>query len=404
VAEALTGQVPVADIVKLEVHGVNVGKDIWQSIQRYLYMGSPEMVSVQRGSVGYEYVCSGILYGYAAHRLFEQRAYDLVVSNEISYLDWGLFCQYAVRRGIRALHQAHAFRGLQCLNLHLLEEPEDVVELYHSPSERETRALFADAGRTREMTGKGRALLPRAMKPGVDRDEDLLAEERGKWLRPGRKTVVVFTHQCWDSSLTFGDMVYATFELWLEATFRVAARNSDVDWLFKIHPEERKPWLNDQFNTTVLLEDFLGKEPSGHLRIMPAECPLRTVDLAAHIHAGVTAVGTVAFELPALGVPCVVACRKAHGAQPFVIAARSPEQYERILSGVSDLRKPAPEHQELALAYAGMALDESRFLDVSALLAEQDSSDEGLDRRRLRKWLNQPRHRELIRRVVTPNP
>ncbi|MBF0485491.1 MAG: hypothetical protein HQL16_03145 [Candidatus Omnitrophica bacterium] len=395
----LPNPVTVAEIIKLEVKGVLIGADIWQSIQRCLFIGSPKSISLIPGNVAYEYIKSGILYAYAMDAFFQKNRYDLILSNEVGYIDWGIPVRFALKNKIPVLNQNHCFYWLKMLTLRLNKSLEDLHNIPHVPTLNEFKNAVGTQDLMDQYIEKGRIALINFMGQ-ADPHNKVRNDKKCREFFTGKKNVVIFTHLCWDGALAAGDVIFSTFEDWLTKTFEIASQEKDVNWIFRLHPAERELKTNSQINTLTHLNQLLKENPSSNIKIMDGTEGLKTCDILPFIHAGISVIGTVSMELPAHGVPCLLASRKGYAEQEFVISVKSVDDYVSKVRAIKDAPRPTKRQQELALAYAGLAFDKKRCFDVAGLFDTEDSSDSGLKKSRWNLWIKRSDNKSLIKKMT----
>ncbi len=399
----ITSPISTEEILNLEFDGVNIGIDIWQSIQRYLFMGSPEQISFSVGSVAYEYIKSGLTYALVSNKIFKNIDYDLVLTNETAYLDWGIPTRFALKYGVPVMHQNTNVSFRKHLPVRIYKKQEELKMHTFIPLEDELQELYNDPVKFQSYVLCGKEALDNTFKQREsDEIQQKVAMELKEWFRPNRKTVVVFGHVCWDSSITYGDGLFLTFERWLTNTYKVALSVPEVDWIFRLHPNEGKRKSSPILNTLSHLENLQSKYPCEHIRIMDASVSLNTGEMIPFMHAGITALGEVGYELPALGVPCIMACKSGMASKDFTIKPESIDDYIIMLKRIADIVPPTPRQRQLAISYTGVIYDVGRYLDVGGLFEDtRGPLEEIMDPRQIDIWLkNKPANKEFIKRKI----
>ena len=400
IANQLCGNRDIDDLLSLEVCGVNIGIDVWQSIQRYLFVGTPEKILIKKDSVEYEFIKSGLLYATAMDRILKKSKYDYILTNERAYLEWGIANRIALSRGINVIHTGQDYFtgiGYQGLNISILRAQSEIGQLFYSPKKYITNKVFDDESLLNKSSAHGLIKLEKWMRRGnsvIDTNKIL------EWFSVERKTVVVFTHLCWDAAITYGDMLYHSFEEWLRVTYEIAVQNKNVDWVFRVHPAEAKVPLSDELNTLILLRQLASIYRVDHIKIMVGDINIKTIDMMPYMYAGVTALGTVAFELPSHGIPCIVASKEGYADYEFSISGNSKCEYEEMLRHISNIKPPTEKQIKLAQAYAGLVLNDYYILSVDSLFEEDDCNDKSLDRGRVSDWISDIHNQKYLQSVI----
>ena len=374
------------------VAGVKIGDLVIESIQRSLLETTHSEYFLEKGCVAYEYLRSGIVYALVSDQIFSRTRFNLVIGNEVSYIDWGVPARFSVKHGVTYLHQSHHYNydNKQLLLVNENKTLEDLKRPPHIP----TKDLFYDAisqvAVFRKYKQRGRHYLEAFS--GLPENlsiENKLEIEFGEDFDKTCKTVVIFTHLCWDSAQSFGDSLYDSFEAWLEDIFDIAVSRTDLNWIFKIHPAEVEGALSSRFNTNTFLERlFLEKKPR-NIFLLKGKSGIKTVDLIPYISAGLTALGTVCMELSMYGIPCLLSTRSGYAEFPFVHSADTLSDYRDMVYRIDSLRPPTQEEQDIALALFGTIFSNDSYISVNHLFEKTDSSDRWVTYKRLKSWLSQ---------------
>ncbi|MHC4214153.1 MAG: radical SAM protein [Planctomycetota bacterium] len=390
------------DLLKLQLDDVNVGKDIWQSIQRYLFMAAPEWVSISAGAVAYEYIKTGLIYALACKKIFNNIHYDFVLTNEVAYADWGIPSRMAVKSDIPVLHQ-HRLPAYSPTHFSVKTRLSEDIERYgYAPTAEELSKTYNDPVELQRYAIYGKKSLDNKFGPQKQSGQLHSLAKRNTCFRPGRKTVVVFAHVCWDSSITFGDKLFPTFEDWLKNTYEIARYVPQIDWVFRSHPHESYLYSSPHFNSLSLLKELNEKYPCEHIRIADGNTGMKTNEMIPFIHAGITAVGSVGFELPALGVPCIMACKAGVCDASFTIMPQTVQEYVSMLRSIDSVGPVTEKQKTFALGYIGLLFDTDRYLDVGGLFKDTGGpAGEVMDPTLIDIWLkNKPGNIEYIKREV----
>jgi len=398
VANRLCGDQDIRALLSLTAHGVNIGVDVWQSIQRYLFVGTPGEIEIQKNSIIYEFIKSGVLYAAAMSRILKDGNYDYILTNETAYMEWGIASRMALEKEVKVIHTGQDYfteAMYKALIISLINDKDRLSEHLYMQKNYVVDKVFSKSDYINKFSDSGLVRLERRLgKPNP-------SSSVNAWFRPERKTVVVFAHLCWDAALTYGEMLFHSFEEWLKVTYEAAVLTTDVDWIFRVHPAEVKVDLSSEVNTLLLLQSLEQQYQPAHIRIMGGGVDVKVVDMIPYLHAGVTALGTVAFELPSYTIPCVVATKKGYAKYDFSVSENSKDGYVDILRTIVSLSQPSKYQIDLARAYADLVLSGYYLFSVESLFNEEDCNDASLDRDNLLLWSKDSDNQEHIRLSLT---
>ena len=163
-------------------------------------------------------------------------------------------------------------------------------------------------------------------------------------------TVAVFTHLPWEVGAFYSN-AYLCHRDWLEATATAAINNPNVNWIFRIHPSEAVKGSKE--STFELLKELIPAD-SPNIRIIEPTNPVSSYSLLEHISVAVTIRGTLALELPCLGIPVVCTGAGVHTLGSFAKVSLTPAHYESQLASIHQLKKlePAEIREAKLVAYA----------------------------------------------------
>ena len=307
------------DLLQLEVHGVWVGMEIYES---YLRKGHPT-VDLESPELR-DMVEEGVALLFFWEDYFRQHDVAAVVVSHDCYLHPGLICKVAYREGIpvylpnvRGLsrvdgpHQIHSsfpdfrrmFRGL--------------------PAETQSEGLrWARERLDRRLGGE----------VGVDMAYATTSAFRGngsggRVLRESDRTkVLICTHCFYDNPHGYGGFLFEDFYEWLRYLGGISHR-TDYDWYLKVHPDPL-PGTYDIVNEVV-----------SHFRrmtVVPHETSHHQL-VEEGIDVVLTGYGTVGHEYPLMGVPVVNAGYNPRIAYGFNVHPATVEEYEQTLLSLDSL-------------------------------------------------------------------
>lgn len=213
---------------------------------------------------------------------------------------------------------------------------------------------------------------------GADKKSYARAELcRGLGWDPEKPIVCVMAHIFFESPHSVPHALYNDYFEWLSATAALAATNTQCNWLFKFHPNQR--YYDDQVQPKGPL--FVPQEEVAR-RVLAAAggaanvalCPqdLNTASLVGMAHAVVTQHGTAGYEFACYGVPAVLAARAAYAGLGFTHEPASRAEYAALLARIQELQPLDDEQRDRALTYIYLFQKRSRVR--STLLPTMEST------------------------------
>ncbi len=174
-------------------------------------------------------------------------------------------------------------------------------------------------------------------------------------LKKGRKVAVIFSHILYDATFFYGNSIFEDYEQWLIETIKYAIKNTNLDWIIKVHPVnvwrskmDKKPM--EQLEA-ISVKKNIGILPS-HIRFLNADSLLNTYSLFNIIDYGLTVRGTIGMELPCWGIPVVTAGTGRYSGSGFTIDPTDKKNYQDTLENIHNLPKLSDEQTLMAQKYA----------------------------------------------------
>lgn len=265
-----------------------------------------------------------------ARALLDAHDFKLVVISHPLNFTYGTIADQALRRGIPVILPFGLFGVTRMVHM---RRPEDLTAFYDRPSRAEMDALPADRAQALREVGRrymaGRmggkaddlASVYAYQKNAAAIDRDGLCRRFG-W-DPAKPIVGFYASNWYDWPHQLGMTQFRDFLDWTEATFRVAAETTAVNWLFKPHPCE--DWFGG-----VALSDILARLP-GAAHIGIAEKSWNNAAVMGCLDALVTYHGTAGVEFACLGKPVLVPDRGKYEDCGFVRVAADRADYLDLL-------------------------------------------------------------------------
>jgi hypothetical protein len=204
-------------------------------------------------------------------------------------------------------------------------------------------------------------------------------------LDPAKKTAVVFSHILWDATFFYGSDVFENYAQWLVETVRAASRNTNLNWIVKLHPANVWKRVQDgasgEFNEFALLKQKLGDLP-GHIKFIDPYTDINTFSLFPLTDYCLTVRGTIGIEMPCFGIPVIVAGTGRYAGYGFTNDSSTAAEYLQKLDRLETIPRLNPEQVEIAKKHA-YALFVRRPLNLTSyqLRLHTDNKTGGLTER-----------------------
>lgn len=158
----------------------------------------------------------------------------------------------------------------------------------------------------------------------------------------------VFSQMTWDAGFNPEVMIFEDVVSWLLTTVSTIRQIADVNWLLKAHPGESR-------GTTFGIVDIVKEnfpDITQNIRIIPPKSTITTYDLVSILSGGVTIQGTVGVQLPARGIPVIVAAKTHYTGKGFTYDGVTKEKYVELLHQANDIPCLSEYQKNLARRYA----------------------------------------------------
>lgn len=276
-----------------------------------------------------EYVAEALGCVRAAEALLEEQPFDLVVLSHVINFQGAAFAWLAASRRIPVIILYGDYGVARFVKV---TRPEDIFDTINRPRLAEFEAL--PASRARALEAVGAAYLERRVAGQTLDLGGILAFqnsqvsvtrsavcERFGW-DPARPIIGVYISSWFDFPHVLGMTNFRDFYEWFRATFDVAARQPQVNWLFKAHPSEAR------YGGMALSQVF----PAAPRHAQLAPMAWNGAALLQVVDAVVTYHGTSGLEYAARGKPVLLADRGWYHDIGFAKWCRTREEYLEALT------------------------------------------------------------------------
>ncbi len=317
--------------------GINVGRNVLSTVLRQLKTGSAAFDDPAVQQMIRNCFVRSVHTADAACHFFEARSPDAVLFLEKGYTPYGEIFDAAIAKNL------------------------DVIQYHHGhQSDRLVMRRYSAGNRFSHPFSLSQTSWARVkqMPWSRDQEEQFMLElksgyENGSWfnrkflltdkqlktpdecraqlgLDPKKKTAVIFSHVLWDATFFFGNNLFVDYEQWLVETVRVAVKNTNVNWLIKLHPDY--VWKVKQLGPSAAARDAIaiqagiGELPP-HIKIVPPEIDISTYSFFSFTDYCITVRGTIGIEAPCFGIPVFTAGTGRYSGLGFTNDSSSREEY-----------------------------------------------------------------------------
>ena len=335
------------DLVKLEIDGFRIGRNVQSLVLRQFRIGRLDDDNPRhRDATGRTLARSLAVKAFITH-LLTTRQFEIAVFNERGYTPAGEVFDGCLLRGVdvmqwcgapqsdRLIYRRYnvATRAEHPLTLsdsmwHQLLKMPWTTENDRAVVARIAANYQSGAWYNRQQLQEGKAIVP------VDELRAILG------LDPTKKTAVVFTHILYDATFFYGDSLFEDYEQWLIETVRAAIANPRLNWVIKVHPVNVWRSKMDGAPLVQLEAETLRKrfgELPVHVKLMPADTGINTFSLFDVTDYGLTVRGTVGMELPCFGIPVVTAGTGRYSGRGFTNDPVTRADYMALLTRLETL-------------------------------------------------------------------
>lgn len=174
-------------------------------------------------------------------------------------------------------------------------------------------------------------------------------------LDPSKKTAIVFPHMFWDATFFYGEDLFADYYDWFINVLKVAARNTNLNWIIKVHPanvvKAKRDNYKGEHKELAAIYETLGEIP-GHIKIIQPESDINTFGLFAIMDYCLTVRGTIGIEASAMGINTLTAGTGRYERLGFTHDFDSRKDYLDCIGSLEDMPSMGEDAKEMARRFA----------------------------------------------------
>jgi hypothetical protein len=193
-----------------------------------------------------------------------------------------------------------------------------------------------------------------------------------------KKTAVIYSHILSDANLFYGEDIFPHgYEEWLVETVRAAGKNTEVNWVLKLHPANKVRNLRlgyvGEYGEIQALKNAFGEVPS-FLKIIYPEDKVSPLSFFQITDIGITVRGTIGIELPCLGVPVLTAGTGRYSGRGFTYDSAGIGEYVGLIEAIHTINPLTDSQTKLAIMYAYFVFKKrpAKYDEIFVDIYEQD--------------------------------
>lgn len=362
-SRTLLGSVPdFAKVFGLRSEGAETGKHALSTLIRKLRMGTLGFEDDKTRQLVREGIVKSIRSARAAQSLFEDFHPDAVLFVEKGYTSYAEIFDVAVEKGLNCIQYVHAQKS----DLFLFKRYSKRNKWEHpfalsTATWEHVKALPRDDAAEQKIVND---LIEGYKKGGWFNRKHLLEGKSVKGtdavrtqlgLKPGRKVAVIFSHVLWDATFFYGKNLFKDYEEWLVETVRAACKNTNVEWIVKVHPDYT--WkMKEQHDTrpprdVAALQERIGTLPP-HIHLVMPDIDISTLSFFEIADYCITVRGTAGIESACMGIPVLTAGTGRYSNLGFTHDFETPEEYVQAIETIDAVPPMTENEKSLARRYA----------------------------------------------------
>lgn len=356
-------------LLDLRFDGLPVGDLVYDTHLRHT--GKPTIETLDNRLVAH--IAEAYIYYKAAQTILASGTIQAVATLHMVYYHLGILSRLAMAMGIPVI-QSLSVNPFRVKRYSSFLQARDALGQFETREfdhvfrhERDIATGFARAYLERRLAGQAELGFKDGFEGAYGSNRRRYAKDelcRSLGWDPAKPIVVLMAHVFHESPHAVGGNLYADYCEWLAETLEVAARNPQINWLLKKHPQQKyfdealrkSPDLVPDDETMQRL--MAPAQGAHHIALCPSD--LHTASLIASSHAIVTQHGRAGYEFAACGVPVVTTARAAYGGLGFTVEPCNRADYIQILETIARLPPLTEEQRERALTYIYLFFEKSR--------------------------------------------
>jgi len=275
----------------------------------------------------------------------------VLVSHRIG-IQSGVLYRVALKCGCKVYTSA----GMDRNTIHVSNDLNEMIEYGYAPSKKDIAELLSlsdekfnylfDFVKKIHMSGSSSTDAKFAFSSQNSFFDDKNAFTKKYGLDENKKNIFIMLHAFTDHPHShFSGMIFSDYADWFLKTLQFAKNDSNVNWIFKLHPS------NKFYPTKDVDFEKLFRDTSNNIIFLDHEERLDTRSLIHVADAVITCVGSAGFEIPAMGgVVSITAGNNHYQEFGFSIDPKHKKEYYALLNDLRVIKKLSFKQQKTAQA------------------------------------------------------
>lgn len=348
-AEELADSIDFEDYFSFEYLGIDIGRQVYAAVLRYLLRGSVENDDFTR-AISRKHMISAIIMADISKAVIEKLKPDCVVMHHGIYLTTGIFSEYARRQDVRVVIFTPAYRKNTFLFSHgetyhktLQDEPAENWE--NLPFSDEDSRILDDYLNSRRWGSQDFI----SYYPNPLENRDRIVRELA--LDTSKKITGLFTNLPWDGQVVFHDTAFNNMFEWIAETIEYFIKKPQQQLIVRIHPAEIKGAVETRQKLDPMIRNEFPRLPD-NIKIISSNSNVSTYTLSDLVDVATVYTTKVGLEFSVKGIPVIVAGEAFYRNKGFTYDANSRSEYVSLLDRVAELKRNSPESIARARRYA----------------------------------------------------
>jgi len=335
----ISQKVDLREIASYVYKGVNVGTYAASSLTRY-YRG--KVIEFEEELLR-EHLFSALVILEAAAKKIDSFEPDAIYMSHGLYTSWGPAWEIAMKRRIPVVRIGGGYRRQYTYFRKIadLDTVETGVLSDRGWKERNEKALSLHEERilddylTSRYEPNFSGFADVKVETRVESKHDILSKLQ---MTDDKPIWCIFTHSIWDDSVSMSKnmsrLAFYDYTEWTEETLRTIIDITDVQWIVRIHPTEKRG--DNVEGVENIINDMFPNLPP-HIKVIPPEANINTYSIFNIITGGVTCRGTVGLEIAVTGKPVILAGGAYYSRKGFTYEGLSANEYKDLLRKTSEI-------------------------------------------------------------------
>ena len=323
---------------KMTIEDIPVGKSIYEDILR---TSSLSTIRTCRNKIVIKKIVHLLLSCYTLQKYAKSHPISYALTDDMAYHE-GMFIRVFQNMGARVIACSNvAVKEVECngsgeIIRHNWYDVDEVKDFIATVTDEEV--AWVDDYLEQRFQGKnGREIDRQAFAGKKVLTKEELTQQYG--IDTNKKTVVIMAHTFTDAVFNYGEYYFRDYYDWTEQTLKIAASNTNVNWIIKPHPTRSS--YNESEDS---IEDLFARYKKNHMFFLSDDVSSESIKNIADVL--VTIGGNAGAEYACFGIPSIIVGKPYYYGQGYTIEPATYEAYREVLNHAETIT-PLTEEQIL---------------------------------------------------------